>query len=240
MPPKSSMPSAGRQSPYTVNKSYAISAKNLVEKTHCKKRIGISFIYLMILQDLVERFPVQVRGAECALTTMATLQTKSGSGPTQAAHQVIGELQLGGVYLYNLLFLNPRERKALVYCTAAVSVIDRAYNIADFNLEQFARPAFLQLAVRVQMGEPIMAGNLWGNIIQIVIDSCAPAIERVKTLFNNDLAENRRYNTTQFEIAKILEGYKSAALEALDQRNRVEQFSTNDWIGLILRGGFKY
>ncbi|MET3134547.1 hypothetical protein AAKU55_004847 [Oxalobacteraceae bacterium GrIS 1.11] len=124
--------------------NYVVRTRNQSEDQHGQKRITITYIYLRILRDL------KLRGAVPdgpAASIPMTLQAKGGvTRDNKRAHQVLGELSVGGRNIYTLLGLTQLERRAVAYCTSAVSDIHKSCNFVDNFIEQTGRPGYVNLA----------------------------------------------------------------------------------------------
>ena len=162
--------------------SYIVKAKNQSESTHGRKRVLITYIYLCVLRDLSIRGALPIGRAQ---TVAMTLQAKGGHGQNQGAHQILGELTVGGRHIYSLLGLEQLERRAVIYCTSAVSVIDKSYNLVDGYIEKAGRDGYVNLANRIlseaQAGRALSNRLIWSGVIVIFKDAFTRARSEIKT-----------------------------------------------------------
>lgn len=116
-------------SPMMGDDTYHIKARNISVTSHARKRIIISYVYLLVLRELRTQSLI---AADAQLkVTPATLQAKRSSAPNQAAHQLLRELMVDNGALYRLDGISPEIKKTLVYCSSATSDINAEFNRAD-------------------------------------------------------------------------------------------------------------
>jgi hypothetical protein len=146
-------------------RNYLVKARHGNEGQHGRKRVFVTYAYLLVLRDLM------IRGAlpQGAVTQVPmTVQAPSRAGPDiQAAHQILGELTVGGRHIYSLLGLTQPERRAIVYLTSAVSAIDKKFNFVDNFLERAGRPNYVALAQSIVDGRLLDQGLIFRNTVGV-------------------------------------------------------------------------
>lgn len=146
-------------------KNYLVKARHSSEGQHGKKRVLVTYAYLLVLRDLMIRGALP-RGMVAQVPM--TVQAPSKPGPDiQAAHQILGELTVGGRHIYSLLGLTQPERRAVVYLTSAVSAIDKKYNFVDNFLERAGRPYYVSLAQSIVDGRLLDQNLIFRNLVSI-------------------------------------------------------------------------
>ena len=200
------VPPAARSLNANYAGNYIVRANNQSESTHGRKRVLITYIYLCVLRDLSIRGALPIGRAQ---TVSMTLQAKGGHGQNQGAHQVLGELTVGGRHVYSLLGLEQLERRAVIYCTSAVSVIDKTYNQVDGYIEKAGRAGYVNLANRIlteaQAGRALPNGIIWSGVIAIFKNALVRARSEIKTSIRpTELPlKNRMIHIIDDQIVKI-------------------------------------
>ena len=218
-----------RQTPQSAlhDRRFIVRAPNQNDRNHGKKRIGLTYIYLLIIQRLVQDGRLPVGRFEAA---PMSLQAKGSHGHNQAAHQLLGELTIAGQHLYSLPGLTFDEQRALTYCTSAVSDIHKLYNFADNYLETWSRPAFVTLANDILFGRISDRETLWNRIIDIVSISCVNA--------KSDVDIRHRVVGERDPVKAILEQYRTDALALRGRAHSVAGAGVDHWIREIRTGAF--
>jgi hypothetical protein len=175
------VPPAARSLNANYANNYIVRAKNQSESAHGGKRVLITYIYLCVLRDLSIRGALPIGRAQ---HVGMTLQAKGGHGQNQGAHQILGELTVGGRHIYLLLGLNQLERRTVIYCTSAVSVLDKTYNHVDNYIEKAGRDGYINLANRIlieaQAGRSLSNRVIWSGVIAIFKNALTRARSEIK------------------------------------------------------------
>jgi hypothetical protein len=225
MPPK-----INRRNPFQINEAFKVTAKNLSHENHAKKRVVITFIYLMIFLQIIGRLKKQKVNVSLCEKTGASLQSKSRdqSNNTEAAHQLLCEIKVDGMYLYECekLEMTFLEKYAIVYCTAAVSIVDKSYNDADGLIEKTSKTEIPKIAQAISTRQKTYStGELWEEVVAIFRRACD--VELVKEIRNNTTRE-------------VLKKYKETSDKLLHSRSKMEKYDAEYWINLILKFGYGY
>jgi hypothetical protein len=215
---------------YAAN--YVVRARNQSAVNHGKKRVMITYVYLLILRDL------KLRGAlpdGPAVSIPMTLQAKGGvTRDNQCAHQVLGELSVGGRNIYTLLGLTQLERRAISYCTSAVSDIHKSYNFVDNFLEHAGRPGYVNLANHIlregHAGRALPNLTIFNGVIAIFKNACTqakPEVRRTAKPEYRPLIPNM-LNILDDHLTKIdLMSARSAQTAAHDTNHYMTQINDN-------------
>lgn len=208
-------------SPAMGDDRYKIIAKNASDTSHARKRIVISYIYLLLLQKLkADNF---ITAAANLVKTSATLQAKTGKSGNQAAHQLLRELKADGAALYTIQGITPELKKALVYCCAATSDIHASFNMADGKIETAMEKQFVDLAKAVISDRPPTKEQ----ILKFLIEGFSAAAKR------------EQGNQSDAGVLQVLEIYLSE-MKALE--SKVAVITKKDpayWLALIARDGIQ-
>lgn len=196
---------------------YRIRAPNVSWQDHGKKRIVVSYIYLLILRQL--RQQGIIRANALLETVESTLQARRGSQGNQGAHQLLRELRVGNTLIYHLPNIGPYVTATLVYCSAAVSDIPTAYNDADGLIEISIRPEFLRLAMACVSDAP--PGN--GEIFRTLCDNFVTACQRAKL------------RSQDGNVDGILDGHIGDAKQLRSRADAYSRHDLNHWLDLINR-----
>lgn len=187
--------------------NYIVKAKHQSESKHFGKRILVTYLYLLILREL------SLRGAlpdGSALSVPMTLQANKGHGENQCAHQLLGELTVGGRHIYTLLGLTKLERRSIIYCTSAVSDIHKSYNFVDGYIEKNGRDYYTHLANRIIMegraGRALNQTLIWSEVIEIFSKALTHAKPQIyaTTKPNETQHKDRMIKIIEDHIDKII------------------------------------
>jgi hypothetical protein len=227
MPPK-----IHRRQPFQINEAFKVTAKNLNHENHAKKRVIVTFIYLMIFLQIVGRLKKQNVHVGLCKRTGASLQSKSANkaNNTQAAHQLLCEIKVDDMYLFECqkLQMTFLEKHAIVYCTSAVSIVDESYNTADGLIEKTSRKEIPVIAQAISDGKTFLSGELWDKVVHIFRLACEVGLE--------DPNEKIRTN----DVTTVLTSYQATAEKLLQSRSKMEKYDAEYWINLILKFGYGY
>lgn len=145
----------------TARKGFVQTVVNEDPAIHASNRVRVTFVTLLALHEMVQQglrssMPVVCAGA--SLQCPGRSSTGSDGKPRQDAHQVLRELSINGVPLYDLpetARLSPEVKTVLTYCHGTVSHLDGAYNEADGLVEHQIVVEMLDLA------HMILSQTLW-------------------------------------------------------------------------------
>jgi hypothetical protein len=226
--------------------------RNQQVDNHATRRIGVSYIYLMILRELRIRNCIRV-GAPLDIVR-PTLQSCRGNQAdhTEGAHQLLRELACDDVCIYLLPGLTPEEKAALVYCTSTVTVVPSVYNTVDGLIEVQIADDFLALARLVVSEQPPDNSMLWDRLLEAFCDAvsdaayhqgiyCSLLEGREQFLLNPYCAEAVELysliDNCKAALAMLKEYYRQAA-ELRARKSRVTIRDLMYWINMIRRNGF--
>lgn len=174
---------------------------------HVRRRAIITFIPLLALDFLVGAGHVRpgatVVCAGASLQCQGKRSTGSDGEPRQDAHQILRELSIDGVPLYELVrkvrTLPEKVRNVVTYCHGTISHLDACYNKADCLVESAITVEMIDLGHLVLNGslrrscgahDDIFARLLWGYLmaryryaVAIALISAEPGALRNVLLF---------------------------------------------------------
>lgn len=206
---------------------FAVRARSDNDRLHAFRRIGVSYIYLLLLKN-IGRCPTE--GSQGA-----SVQARSGDGVTQGAHQLIWELTVDRANIHELGGLNDRQKAAAIYCASQVSVIAAVYNKADNYIEKTARPKFLKLAQDVVLGNLQDRAEIWRDLIVLFADACSEGLTWADSCIENGLKVDEN------EVIKnILVQHRVDVLSLLSRADRVAHRDVDFWLDKIVRGAFRF
>lgn len=218
-----------RQAPY--DQGFIISSLITNAQTHARKRMGLTYIYVLLL-----RKANRLLGEFDAYLVHASLQARKGKAvnKTEGAHQLLREVSLGNKFAYALNQMPQGLKGCLVYCASQVSVIDASYNRADQLLEE-PEPTLKEYIdlVRKYIRKDEDSASMRGELF-----------DEICTLFTNSVGNAKAHALTQHgDKAKsqhLLDQYATEFLKLKSQRAKVIRKSTEDWMFLMrTRGGVK-
>ena len=220
-----------RKNPGSLNPPGTFRYKANINKsaaTHGKKRLVLSYIYLLLLKQVTEagHIPANTQLKKVS----ASLQAGGAGHGNEAAHQLLREvgfsapLGAGIEYPYDIVEMPQDMRAALIYCTSATSDIEKKYNTADSQLEVCIQFDFLALAQRCVSDARPADTAIWDRLVQIFNAACDAACIR---------AENRSRDVTN----PILNSYKADAISLNGNSGTITGKSVAHWITLIRDNG---
>lgn len=149
--------------------SYAIAANCNSTTLHFKRRVLITYIYVLLIKYLREMG--KLPNGQVANAPMSLQMNRTLAGGHQDAHQVLGEITVGGQHLYEISGLYPEVRRAIVYCNSAVSDLPAEYNMADGYIEDTGRRNYVALVQQVVSGTLTSNQAIYDRIVNIFADA---------------------------------------------------------------------
>lgn len=207
-----------------------VKARNRNHDHHAEKRFIVTYIYLLMIKHLIATGKLAVGPVE---RVPMTLQAKGGSNGNQGAHQVLGELTVGGRHLYQLEDLTLAELRTIAYCNSAVSDIPKAYNFVDNLLEAEGREKYKKLAsAMVQADPPMPNTQIWDDLMKIFADACSAS----RGVSEINIAAGQR---DSFPIMQgILVAHTSRLLSLNARRDKLTRVGIDKFMLKIETGGF--
>lgn len=200
------------------------------EEKHINKRLGISYVYLLLIRDYIGPYSRSTVRDSLELVKGAGLQMRTASGGMQCAHQVLGELALDGIRLYLLPILDINVRRCLMYCSAAVTKARSEVNKLDNVIEKYGREKYKQLA-NIVLNTPEMSNfRIYEKLYRLFEDSINPSL-----IFNDspvpaDLRAGMKIILKEYSL-KLKSEYRV--------RNRNIHVPTKKWVEEMVIKGFK-